>query len=314
MEKEIIELYNSDVPIKLIKERYKLSYGKIYRILDSNGISKNKRGRAKRNTKVEYNDLSEMYLRGISITEISEKMKICKATIYKALKIKGVEYFHEIDGKKFKTFRKYHLNENYFNEINSEDKAYFLGLLYSDGCNNGGGFYITLQDRDIEILEKFKERLEFSGDLKTIISKNGKWKNYKSLNISSKKMADVLENIGCNKNKTIRGKFPTIPVELMNHFIRGIFDGDGSIWNSRGQLGFSIVGNSNIIMEIAKVLNENCELSVKVRRPKRYKSDISVYSFQGNLQCARVFEYLYKNSSYYLERKFLKFKKDGNKD
>lgn len=309
MEKEIIDLYNSDVPINLIKERYKISYGKIYRILDSNGINKNKRKRSKRNKKVDYDDLSGMYLNGISITEISEKMKICKSTIYNALKIKGVECFHEINGDKFKTFRKYHINENYFNEIDSEDKAYFLGLLYSDGCNNGSGFYITLQDRDIDILKKFKDQLEFSGDLKTIISKNKRWKNYKSLNVSSKKMADVLENIGCNKNKTILGKFPTIPVELMNHFIRGIFDGDGSIWISKGQLGFSIVGNSSIIIEIAKILNENCKLNVKVKKPKRYKSDISIYSFQGNLQCARVFEYLYKNSNYYLERKFLKFKR-----
>lgn len=305
MEKEIIDLYNSDVPINTISEKLNLSYGKIYRILDSNGIEKNKRKRLKRKQKINYDDLSKMYLGGISLPEISDKMGVCKATIYKALKIKGIEH---------KPNRKYSLNENYFDEIDSEDKAYFLGLLYSDGSNNGDGFYITLQDRDVNILNSFKQCLGYSGELRTILSKNKNWKNYKSLNISSKKMAQVLENIGCNRNKTINAKFPKIPIELMNHFIRGVFDGDGSIWISRDQMGFSIVGNSNIVSNIANILNLNCHLDVKVRRPKRYKCDISIYSFQGNLQCERVFEYLYKNSNYYLERKFLKFKQNGNKD
>lgn len=57
--------------------------------------------------------------------------------------------------------KKYTFNKNYFEKIDSEDKAYFLGLLYADGCNstsatqNHASIVLNLQEGDKEILEKF---------------------------------------------------------------------------------------------------------------------------------------------------------------
>jgi hypothetical protein len=238
----------------------------------------------------------------LKVKEISEKFKLSIGTIYKALG----------EHKSKKNQRKYTLNENYFNIIDSEDKAYFLGLLYSDGCNNGSGFYITLQDRDNDILQKFKNFINFNGELKFI--KGKKEVNYYSLNVSSIKISKVLFDIGCNINKTVNGKFPTIvPENLMNHFIRGIFDGDGSISiDKRNQLSFSLTGKTQIIRDIANILNDKCRLNVKIRTPKRYKCDIAIYSFGGNKQAKRVQDYLYNDSTIFLERKYLKFKQYGN--
>ena len=244
-----------------------------------------------------------MYNNKSKISEISDKLNISGGTIYKAIgELKNRE--HQ---------RKYKVNENYFDIIDTEDKSYFLGLLYSDGCNNGSGFYVTLQGRDIDILYDFKKYIKYNGELKIIKNKTDSSENYISLNISSIKLSSKLSEIGCNKNKTINAIFPNIPDELINHFIRGLFDGDGSISiDKRNQFNFSIVGNSNIIKKVGDILNVKCKLNVKIRNPKRYKCDISIYGFGGNKQAKRVREFLYKNSTIYLKRKYLKFKQNDN--
>jgi hypothetical protein len=239
-----------------------------------------------------YNDTN------LKISEISEVVGLSIGTLYKAIG----------DQKNREYKRKYKLNENYFDRIDTEDKAYFLGLLYADGCNNGGGFYITLQDRDIDILKSFKSHIGFGGDIKFIKNKKENQRNYYMLNISSKYISNKLTDIGCNKNKTINAIFPNIPKKQMNHFIRGVFDGDGSISiDKRNQLAFSIVGNTKIIESIGKILNSECGININIRKPKRYKCDISIYSFGGNKQAHRVKTYLYKNATIYLNRKYLKF-------
>lgn len=300
---EIIRLYETKLSISDICNVLQVSHGKVYNVLNKNNIVKDKNNRIVRSTKIPYNEIINLYKSGISVSNISSNYNICENTVYCALK------------KLDRTFKlKYNKNENYFDVINTEDKAYFLGLLYADGCNNGDGFYITLQDRDIDILIKFKEYLEFSGELRYIKGKNNNCRDYYSLNVSSKKISNTLIKHGCNINKTINAVFPNITNELMNHFIRGVFDGDGSISiDKRNQIIFSIVGNSTIISEIGKIINRECDINVNIRKPNRYKCDISIYQFGGNKQGKKVEEYLYKNATIYLKRKYLKFKENGDK-
>lgn len=291
MEQEIISMYIDNQSVEKICNKFSISFGKLYRILDKHSISKDKRSRIIRKKKIDYGKISELYNNGDEINDMSKKLGISVATIYNA-----------VDANRgYK--RKFDLNEDYFSNIDNESKAYFLGLLYADGCNNGYGFYITLKKNDIDILYKLKDAIGFSGDLKFIREK------YVMLNISSKKMADILSKHGCNINKTVNGTFPIMRAELYRHFIRGLFDGDGYIGiDKRKQACFSIVGNSNIIVPVSEILNAECNLKINVRKPKRYHCDISIYSFGGNKQAKRVMEFFYKDSMIYLQRKYLKFK------
>lgn len=291
MDQEIVNLYNQNIPVIDICNQFSISFGKLYRVLSKYNIPKDKRKRV-RKTKVDYKKISELYNNGIDINDISKYFNISNATIYNA-----------IDANRgYK--RKFSIDEEYFSNIDSEDKAYFLGLLYADGCNNGYGFYITLKVDDIDILYRFKDSIGFSGKLKYI-----KDNKYVMLNISSKKLSKVLSDYGCNINKTVNAIFPLIRSDLYRHFIRGLFDGDGSISiDKKNQAAFSIVGNSNIIHPVAEIINKECNLKVKIRKPKRYRCDISIYSFGGNRQAKRVREFLYKDSTLFLKRKYLKFK------
>lgn len=204
--------------------------------------------------------------------------------------------------------RKISVNESYFDKIDSQEKAYFLGLLFADGCNNGEGFYLILQERDGELINKLKKNIEYNGELKIIKGKKENHQNYLSLNISSHKLSRSLDNLGCVKNKTKYATFPTINKSLTHHFIRGYFDGDGSISiDKKKQLCFSIVGNSDILYQLKAYIDINCKIDLLITHPKRYKQNIAIIQCAGNKQCKRIYQYLYKNSTISLKRKQNKF-------
>ena len=121
-------------------------------------------------------------------------------------------------------------NENYFEKIDSEDKAYFLGLIYSDGCivNNQDEYRykitLKLHIKDKHILEDF---------IKSVSGEMSLWfhgqRDICEVNLSGKKIVKDLEEKGLHPNKTFTIKYPEISEELERHFLRGYFDGDGCI-------------------------------------------------------------------------------------
>lgn len=127
---------------------------------------------------------------------------------------------------------KNNINHDYFKSIDSMDKAYFLGLLYADGCNTGTRIEISLAEEDGYILEKFKNIINHSYE---ILFRNGVRKEYKNVSTfaaSSTIICNDLFVLGCFPRKSLTLKFPThrqVPDYLIHHFIRGYFDGDGGI-------------------------------------------------------------------------------------
>ena len=121
------------------------------------------------------------------------------------------------------------LNTDYFKVIDTEKKAYILGFFYADGYNNEdfGIIEFTQKECRIDILQKIKVELNSDVDIKLY---NGS-RAY-VLNVCSKDMSQDLKKCGAPKNKAHILKFPDnsiVPDELIPHFIRGYFDGDGCI-------------------------------------------------------------------------------------
>ena len=130
-------------------------------------------------------------------------------------------------------------NNNYFDNIDTEYKAYILGFIYADGTlyqaktgNRQLKLTISLQEEDGYILEKLGEDIEnikVKLSYPPAISKHN-WKKRKVLAFSSNQICNRLISLGCYINKSKVGmKFPEIPSALMHHFVRGFFDGDGSV-------------------------------------------------------------------------------------
>ena len=217
--------------------------------------------------------------------------------------------------------RKYNLNEDYFSTIDTEDKAYFLGFLYADGCVSTRDNYIqlALKEEDKEILEKLKSSISYGGPLllQKRLGKNSfpNGQDRTVLAFSSKKVKTDLIEKGCTTKKTFTLSFPhesIVPKSLINHFIRGYFDGDGCVSYSLPEgsktlsFEFNIIGTRNFLVDIQDILIENCDLNrTKI---SVHKTGMCYLRYRGNKNVKKICEYLYNNSNIFLQRKCSKFK------
>ncbi|MEK6878698.1 MAG: hypothetical protein AABY22_03775, partial [Nanoarchaeota archaeon] len=117
-------------------------------------------------TKNEKDLIIEKYKNGHKIMKIARDINRSKSGVTKVLVEAGIP-------RRSKDYerRKHFFDFDFFNIINTEEKAYFLGLLYSDGfiTKNGNQVVISLQENDVDILEKFKKSIKFTGDLQYVI-------------------------------------------------------------------------------------------------------------------------------------------------
>lgn len=133
-------------------------------------------------------------------------------------------------------------NRHFFNCIDTEDKAYWLGFIWADGCvsinekTNSGELRIELQASDKNHLKKFNKSLGGNLQVKTRSRTNcfgGQYadREYETafIRVSSIDMANDLITLGCIERKSYTVGLPNIPEEMMWHFVRGFFDGDGCV-------------------------------------------------------------------------------------
>lgn len=125
--------------------------------------------------------------------------------------------------------RKYEVNERYFDVIDSAEKAYWLGFLFADGYNSEKELVINLAVKDEAHLHSFKKVLDAGNPVYLVKEKKV------SLRISSKYMCQVLSKLNCVRNKTFTLQPPNLASNMIPHFVRGFFDGDGYIYlNKKG--------------------------------------------------------------------------------
>lgn len=209
------------------------------------------------------------------------------------------------------------LNAHYFDIIDTEDKAYWLGFLYADGnimqgvSQNTGRRYsgtldIGLKASDDTHLMKFAEAINFQGKIK-YRDING----YPSCRIQvySKDLCTGLISKGCTPSKSLTLKFPSInvvPNNLIRHFIRGYIDGDGCIFHKDGTSEFivNVVGTLNVLTMIQNILHDN----INTGRPQIVsKGRAYQMTYGGAINFKKVCSYLYDDCGVYLDRKYQKY-------
>ncbi len=257
--------------------------------------------------------ICKMYVEGQNMTEISKEMDLSISAISRYLDRKGIEQRKQTDTKRI-----FSLEHDYFKEIDDENKAYWLGFIMADGCVSGKNtFSMSISKIDEKHLEKFKNLVSPDRSLKYQISK------YSStplcfITFRSERFTNNLNKWGIVPRKTFKiDKIPNIPKELIKHFIRGYFDGDGCITQNRHykhspnhvSFTFSILGNKPFLEEIQQYLIDNCELTrtnIALCKPKNNQIT-SQYVKGVNPSIYRILTHLYENSTIYLERKYEKF-------
>lgn len=259
---------------------------------------------------VDVNKIIELYNSGLSQRQIAKIINTTQTVIKDRLK-----EINFICRKAVDTKTKYYYNSSYFEKIDSEDKAYFLGLLYADGSvsnsNSRVGVTLCLQETDKHILEKFKECLNLNKSLVLRRKKKITHQNSYCLNFYGKKIVEDLINLGCFPAKSLILKFPTeeqVPKHLIHHFMRGYFDGDGCIFKTKTAKGekqcFSIVGTELFVNSFKNILNKS--LNVELSKVRKYKN-VFVLATGNKTTLSLLRNFLYNEATIYLKRKYDKF-------
>jgi intein-encoded DNA endonuclease-like protein len=205
---------------------------------------------------------------------------------------------------------KYSHDTSFFDVIDTEEKAYFLGLLYADGNVSKKVISISLQEQDKHILDKFKECLKYTGPIISVTKKGNRKQQYK-LTITSEPLVVSLSKWGMFPNKGFKLTFPQISPSLYNHFIRGYFDGDGCIYVNPKNYDylFSIVATKEVLEPLQNILIKELGLNkTKLYNPPKVKGmNLFILTYQGRINVALIKDYLYTNATIYLQRKYEKF-------
>jgi len=198
--------------------------------------------------------------------------------------------------------RKYTANFSYFNEIDSHEKAYWLGYIYADGyisnANNRKLFGMSLGIKDREQLEKLNKCLDSTYPLHEYSFDGYKPDTrYVRLIVESGEIFDGLLKQGVFTNKTNILKPPPINPVYYPSFILGYFDGDGSIYLNNGRSPFytiNIVGTNDILTFIHNYLVNNNITSKPINLEKRKKHQtVSYIRYGGNIIVEKIMSLLY---------------------
>lgn len=222
--------------------------------------------------------------------------------------------------------RIYIYNKQFLSNI-SGDISWVLGLLVSDGfvskSNFSGYFGLSLSEKDKDAIFKVRKILEYTGPVlkgKTFLKHKDIEKvfRFRLLHIHDINMVKKLAAIGIKKNKTLNEKFlkciaETENEEKISSFIRGIYDGDGSLLydKKRNSMCFQIVGTLELLCEIQKYLISYCHVNKTVLTRNISGKNHYALRYRGNIQTVRILEWIYKysNPSNRMDRKFNKFYK-----
>ena len=245
--------------------------------------------------------IREFYLtKPMTLDYVAQEFSLSRPTIGKILK----------DVPKYSKAKIFNpeLKEHFFENIDSEEKAYFLGLLISDGnvfkdeTGRQASISIVLDLKDEYMLLKFKEALGTN----TNIGHDGR--GCGQMAVRSDIMAKDLEKYGVTPRKTLTTFLPKVDEKYMHHLIRGIFDGDGSIravqtdTKNRFAHYIAFCGTHQLMEQIS----DYCK-SLKLETiPLVYDYDNKVLSdirIQSVSDMYVFGEWLYKDATIFLKRK-----------
>lgn len=314
---EVIKQFNEGLPVRTIWKNTGVGVPSIKQIIIDAGIEYN-RNKVFRNTEEETLAVG-MYNDGKTFTEIAKHFgKSVDATRNTLLKLGVNSRGHVgIDGKHY--FNIHDCDHTFFDIIDSEEKAYWLGYLYADGYlyEPTSTLTFTQAEQDSEMVYKFKECL--SATYPVLIYDENKTKFYEReiscqktyrINIKSKQITESLLEKGCMQNKTFKIAFPTkeqVPTKLISHFIRGYFDGDGCFVKSpvkKMYASFSLLGTQHLLEGIQEELFLNARLNlIKIEFADKNNSSVYKLAYSGIGNFKSFYEYLYKNATVYNPRK-----------
>jgi hypothetical protein len=254
----------------------------------------------------------------LPLRDVVNALKVTPDTIYRILYRNGVKTRRKASSPGPK---RYQTNDTFFQTIDTEEKAYYLGLFYADGCVSQYGpsnLYkscISLTAADSYILHRLNQAVY--GQQKPLFHRKSHYvkrsdgreyteKASKAFLVYGTVFAKHLIAQGCFPRKSLTLQFPTsdqVPDHLLPHFIRGYFDGDGSITRIKGKnrqtVIFSIVSSGPFIDGLIQCLSDRFGCHMQ----KRSHGKVFYAVSSSRRDAKRFYGAVYANANIWLRRK-----------
>lgn len=292
----IIEMYEEGYNTVTIAKKLDVDPSTVQRFLKKEGIILKRRSTELKPN--EWSDIVSRFNNGERISSIYRRYEHhfkCPETLSKMLKREGIKTEKLTGG-----FDRKAVDENYFTHINSKDKAYFLGLLIADGglTSQRHAIALELKAEDKYMLEHFKAHLKSDH---AIIQTRSCYR----FSFTSPTMFLDLAKYGVIPNKTNDTYLPILEEKYMPDLIRGIFDGDGTVYKRNDKdgvvrLSFGFYGSERILMELRNYLHDKLNLpNNKIHQ----KTGCSMLYYGKNQSICDFYNYIYKDADVFLIRK-----------
>ncbi|RLD80848.1 MAG: hypothetical protein DRJ15_05980 [Bacteroidetes bacterium] len=280
----------------------------------------------------------------MSLTDIGKLAGCTRVNVHYKLKRFGIEARSKteartlaLDKGKIKTtktdsfgneeeivFQKIRYNENFF-KVWSEEMAYVLGLIYTDGNlhirKDRSGYELgtlSFGQKDKELVEKFLNMIDCDATVR--YRKRQKIKNVTSgelyyFSIGNNDLTNDLIKLGVTPNKSLNMIFPEIPDLFFRHFVRGLFDGDGSVYLDGATLRVKLLSGSDQFIETLNIRLEKFSFPLR-NIDKSYTIKDGIKTTNANVICysaksvvRKFYDFIYNNveDHMYYNRKRKKF-------
>lgn len=300
-DKKIIDLYinHPEISNKDIAEQFNISVATVSRIARINNLPRRTGNTGQKLTQQQIEEIKSRYENGEPLIKLQKEFNIS----YDRIKNITASCNYVSSAKRLNP----NLNEFYFNQIDSQEKAYWLGWIISDGAitnqpeKSKFQLEITIKKEDEDILHLLEQDLGVKN--KVYPSQ----KAYKRFSLGCKQIIQDLENLGITQNKTFTVQIPQFDKAYNSAFLRGLFDGDGGFTHYQRTSGqvcneLSFCGNEFVIQWVQTTLFNDLPLLSKNTITNEHSIKRIRWSKQKDLIMLR--EYLYKNhNNHYLKRK-----------
>lgn len=257
---------------------------------------------------MEYEAINEYINTDITFLGIRNKYGYKQETFKKKLEVLG-----------YPTERKYKCNYNRdkFKTIETEEDAYILGFILADGYihEKSNMLRIKLNERDIDILEKICDYFEMDYSFIKYEFHNITENKQCYLSIYKKDIIDRLKSYGLFQRKSCKEiPYYNIDKNLIRHYIRGIWDGDGYLSKNRDVIG--VCGSQEVLDYIHEnlILNVEGVFFTEAFKGIRSGENSKIYRLDYTGKKAKyISSYLYENATIYLNRKYELYKKINDK-
>lgn len=203
-------------------------------------------------------------------------------------------------------FRNFIDHEDFFDTVDTQEKAYMIGFLLTDGYvmdvfskrKRTPLWAIQLHQKDEYILESFRQLVGVHHKLYHTSTRP-----HVLLVTSSAHMVQELAKYNIVPRKCSLAAFPynTIPRELYRHVIRGAFDGDGCICGKT----CTFYGKGPLVLDIQQILHK--ELGINLTKVYTKNDGVHQFSFSSKKDVTAFYHYLYDDATLFLTRKKDKF-------